>query len=175
MKKYFKGNNIDLIPFEEEHIKISREWINNEDITLYMESRFPNGISEQKEWYKRVLNDKTKKKLIIINKHAKNIGMVSLLNIDYKNQNTEIGIYVATNDQRKGYAKEAISMMLSFAFKELNMHKIYAFIYKENVSSIKLFESVGFHHEYDDKESVFSNGKFIDVCTYSIFKKDIVL
>jgi len=144
MDRYFKGDMVNLISFEEKHIEVSREWINNEDITLYMEGRFPVGKTEQKIWYQKLLSDKTKKKLIIVDKFSKNVGMISLLNIDYKNQNAEIGIYISPNYQGKGYAKEAVSMILNFAFKELNMHKIYALIYASNYSSKKLFETVGF-------------------------------
>lgn len=174
MDKYFEGNVVGLVPFEEKHIPISREWINNEDITLYMGSRFPVGISEQKEWYKKCLKDKTKKKLIIENKHGKNVGMISLFNIDHKNQNTELGIYINSNDQGKGYAKESVKMLINFAFKELNMHKIYAFIYVGNKSSIKLFESLGFSCEYIDIDAVYSDGKFVSTCKYSIFKKGAI-
>jgi len=174
MNKYFKGNRVNLVPFEEEHIEISREWINNEDITLYMGGRFPVGETEQKSWYQKLMRDKTKKKLIIVDKSSKNVGMVSLLNIDYKNQNTEVGIYISHDDQGKGYAKEAVSMILNFTFRELNMHKIYAFIHIDNKLSRKLFESIGFFHEYIDTEAVYSNGEFVDICKYSIFKKDII-
>ncbi len=175
MDKYFKGNRIDLGPFEEKHIEVSREWINNEDITLYMGSRFPVGVAEQNAWYKKLLDDKTKKKLIITDKFLKNVGMVSLLNIDHKNQNAEVGVYINPEDQGKGYAKESVNMILNFAFKELNMHKIYAFIYMDNNSSKKLFEEVGFFYEYTDAEVVYSNGKFVDICKYSIFKKGMNL
>jgi len=174
MNKYFKGNRVDLVPFEEEHVEISREWINNEDITLYMGGRFPAGETEQKLWYQKLMRDKTKKKLIIVNKSSNDVGMVSLLNIDYKNQNAEVGIYISHNNQGKGYAKEAISMILSFAFKELNMHKIYALIHIDNNLSRKLFESIGFFNEYIDTEVLYSNGEFVDICKYSIFKKDII-
>ncbi len=175
MDKYFKGKRFDLVPFDEEHIEVSRGWINNEDITLYMGSRFPVGAAEQKAWYENLLKDNTKKKLIIVNQSSKNVGMVSLLNIDHKNQNAEVGIYISPNYQGKGYAKEAVNMILNFAFRELNMHKIYAFIRIDNDSSRKLFESIGFFHEYIDTEAVYSNGKFVDICKYSVFKRDVIL
>jgi len=175
MDKYFKGSRVDLEPFEEWHIEETREWINNEYITMHMGGRFPVGVAEQNAWYKNLMKDKTKKKLIVVDKSLKDVGMVSLLNIDHKNQNTEVGIYISPEYQGKGYAKEALSMILNFAFRELNMHKIYAFIYIDNSPSRKLFESVGFFHEYTDAEAVYSNSKFVDICKYSIFKKDIVL
>ena len=100
--------------------------------------------------------------------------MVSLFNIDHKNQNAKIGVYIIPDYQRKGYAKEALILLLTFAFYELNMHKIYATIHDYNIPSIKLFESVGFHCEGADKEAVYSQGKFIDLHIYSIFRREFI-
>ncbi len=173
MTKYFKGNNIDLVPFEKHQVEEVRKWINDEKITLYMGARFPVGKIEQRIWYKNILKDKSKKKLIIITKSARGVGMVSLTSIDYKNQNAEIGVYISSGNHKQGYAKEAVLMMVNFAINELNMHKIYAFIHSSNIKSVELFRSIGFIRESIDIDAIYSNGKFIDVIKYSIFKKNI--
>jgi len=170
---YFKGKKIDLIAFEKEHIEITKEWINNEGMTSYMGSRFPVSLYEQELWYENVEKDKTKKKLIIFNK-KEYVGMVSIFNIDYKNRNSEIGIYIVPDQQHKGYAQEAIKMILNFVFLELNMHKVYALIYKTNILSLSFFKLLGFKYESIDKEAIYSQGKFIDIEKYSIFKKDFM-
>ncbi len=170
---YFRGKKINLIAIGKEHIEMTKEWINNEEITVHMGSRFPVNLYEQELWYKNVKKDKTKKKLIINNKEE-NIGMISIFNIDYKNQNSEIGAYIIPSQQNKGYAKEAIKMMLEYSFYELNMHKIYALIYKSNILSLKLFKSTGFQYESNNKDAIYFQGRFIDIEKYSVFKKDFI-
>jgi RimJ/RimL family protein N-acetyltransferase len=97
--------------------------------------------------------------------------MISLFNIDHRNQNAEIGIYVDTAYQGKGYAKEAINILVRFGFNELNMHKLYATILDFNVNSVKLFEAAGFSPEYIKKEVHYTDGRFCDVHVLSVFRK----
>jgi UDP-4-amino-4,6-dideoxy-N-acetyl-beta-L-altrosamine N-acetyltransferase len=172
--KYFENNNVKIVAFEEKHIACVHHWINNEEINSNMGSRFPIGRDDQEKWYDSYKKDDTKKKLIIISNNEE-VGMVSLFDIDYKNQNSEIGVYIDPNNRHKSYAKDAIAMILNFAFNEMNMNKIYALIYDFNTSSIKLFKSLGFSYESTDKEAVYSKGDFIDIEKYSIFKRDIRL
>jgi len=169
---YFSGNNIKLIAFEREDIDIVKGWINDERISVGNCPRFPICTYEQEMWYQDVYKDKTKKKMIISTKEGEKVGMVSLGRIDYKNQNSEIGIYIMPDHQQKGYAKEAISLLLRFSFNEMNMHKIYALICNYNKPSLELFKSLEFIHESTNKEIEFINGKFVDVEMFSIFKRN---
>lgn len=170
---YFKEEKVSLIPFEEEHVAISREWNNDEEMTKYMCGRFPVSRYEQDIWYENLIKDKTKEKLIII-VEGKEVGMVSLLGIDHRNMKVEIGVYVILEEQKKGYAKKAVSMVVNFAFKELNMNKIYAIVQSKNDVSKGLFTSVGFKFESIDVSSKYSNGEFIDECKYVIFREDFI-
>jgi RimJ/RimL family protein N-acetyltransferase len=168
---YFTGEKINLVPLEREDMPFVMKWINNEGISFYNGARFPISLHEQNTWYERTQNDKSKKKLIICNKDGFKVGMISLFNIDHRNQNAEIGIYVDTAYQGKGYAKEAINILVRFGFNELNMHKLYATILDFNVNSVKLFEAAGFSPEYIKKEVHYTDGRFCDVHVLSVFRK----
>jgi RimJ/RimL family protein N-acetyltransferase len=170
-KKYFEGEKVKLVPFEEEHIMIVREWINDEDITYGMGRRFPVNRIAQIKWFNNVSQDKTKKKLIIVDGGCREVGMVSIFNLDHKNQKTEIGVFINRDDQGKGYAKESLKMLVDFVFNELNIHKIYAHINSLNTSSLQLFKRIGFELESRDIDSVYQNGEFVDILKYSIFNE----
>jgi RimJ/RimL family protein N-acetyltransferase len=172
-RKYFRGEKISLRAFDRKDIELAASWNNNEEITSYMLSRFPVSIYEQEKWYEKTMNDKTKKKLIIVNNTSKSsIGMVSLFNIDLKNLSAEVGVYLTPSAQGKGYAKEAIQLISRFAFNEMNMHKLYASVIEFNKASVKTFESAGFSFEYTKKEAVYTNGRFFDVVYLCLFKRD---
>jgi len=168
---YFRGNIVSILPMEKEDIPLVKNWINDEEISYNNGARLPVSIDEQTAWYEKTARDNTKKKLIICTKEGEKTGMVSLFNIDHKNQNAEVGIYVSGEHQGKGYAKEALSLVINFSFNELNMHKIYATIAEFNRNSIKLFESLGFAYECRKKEDRFSNGRFYDILLYTLFRK----
>lgn len=169
---YFKGSKINLLPLEKEDMPFVLKWINNEEINFYNGARFPVSLHEQNVWYEKNAGDKTKKKLVVCTNTGEKAGMATLFNIDHRNQNAEIGIYIDPAFQGKGYAKEAIGLLVNFAFNEFNLHKVYATILDFNVNSIKLFESAGFALEYIKKEAYYTVGKFSDVHVLSLFRKN---
>ncbi len=170
---YFKGSKITLAALEKEDIPVVTKWINDEEISYYNGSRFPAGLDEQSSWFEKIRNDKTKKKLLVYTKDNEKAGMVTLFNIDHRNQKAEIGVYIASEYQNKGLAKESLKLLANYAFQELNMHKIYASIMSFNTMSIKLFESAGFKREYTKKEEVFTNGNFVDMEILSLYRRDL--
>lgn len=140
--RYFTGERVSLVAFEREDVDLVRRWINDEEITHFFGSRFPVSVFEQTQWYEHVQRDATKKKLLVCNEKKEKVGMVSLIRIDQKNRNCEIGVYIDPAHQHKGYAREALTLLMRFAFRELNMHKIYANVLAFNPSSIALFRSL---------------------------------
>lgn len=59
----------------------------------------------------------------------------------------EIGYTVATPFQGQGYAREAVSAMLDYAFGVLRMHRVTAYVDTENARSIALLERLRFRRE----------------------------
>ncbi len=100
------------------------------------------------------------------------IGMCAIANIDKINMNAELGYWIAKDYWGNGYAKEAIRIILSFAFNELRLNRIYAKVLTRNERSIHLLESLGFSNEGTSKEEVFHTGKFLDVIRFGIIRKD---
>lgn len=79
------------------------------------------------------------------NATGERIGTVDLNNINFKNLNATIGILIADEKHRgKGYAKEALSLLMDYAKEELHLHSLSASIMNDNEASIRLFESEGF-------------------------------
>ena len=71
----------------------------------------------------------------------------------------------------KGYATEAVRLLIKFAFEELDLLRIYAKIYEYNIGSMKVLEKTGFEKEAIIKSSVIKEGQIVDEHLYSIRKK----
>ncbi|MCI0331240.1 MAG: GNAT family N-acetyltransferase [candidate division Zixibacteria bacterium] len=59
----------------------------------------------------------------------------------------EIGFTLSRKHQRKGFAAEAVSVLLDYAFAKLELHRILARTDCENVSSIALLERLRMRRE----------------------------
>ncbi|MEB8723247.1 GNAT family protein, partial [Bacillus cereus] len=62
----------------------------------------------------------------------------------------------------KGYATEALQLVVDFAFRELKLHRIEAGAMLDNIASIRVLEKVGFKKEGIAKENIRINGKWTD-------------
>lgn len=71
------------------------------------------------------------------------IGLVNYF--DREADSCEIGIIIGDITQwRKGYAREALSLLLSYIIEDFKIHRVRARILKVNIPSQRLFEKVGF-------------------------------
>ena len=169
---YFSDGRISLVPMEEGDVALVAGWINDERIGFFNGARFPVSLAEQTAWYRGVTGDRTKQKLLVVGPAGEKVGMVSLFGIDARNQNAEVGVYVSPDHQRQGYAAAALRLVLRFAFRELNLHRVHCAILGFNEASIRLFEGVGFREEGRRREHVYADGRFVDVVLLSIFRRD---
>ena len=76
---------------------------------------------------------------------TRSIGCVDLFDFDPKNKRAGIGILIADKaDRGRGYATEALHLIMDYGFEVLDLHQIYSNIRVENESSVSLFKRAGF-------------------------------
>ncbi|MCD7899355.1 MAG: GNAT family N-acetyltransferase [Bacteroides sp.] len=69
------------------------------------------------------------------------VGCCSLIpQHDIYRINAEIGYWIGEPYWGKGYATEAVKLLVEFAFEELNLLRVYAYIFEYNISSMKVLE-----------------------------------
>jgi len=91
------------------------------------------------------------------------LGDVSLFQINRGAlQSCLVGYTLDKEHNGNGYATEAVSLAVKFAFDELKLHRIEAGVMPENVGSIRVLEKVGFHKEGIAQKNVKINGKWED-------------
>lgn len=99
-------------------------------------------ISRQKDIYL----DKQLRWMIASNENS--VGCVDLFKFDEKNLKAGIGILIDKNHRRKGYASEALSLLIVYCFEILNLRKLFCNISSDNKASVKLFQK----HKFIIKE-----------------------
>jgi RimJ/RimL family protein N-acetyltransferase len=74
------------------------------------------------------------------------IGIVSLLDRD-ELDHVDIGFALLPDSWRQGFASEATSAVMEFAFTDLGLRRIIAITQADNIASIKTLERVGLAYE----------------------------
>lgn len=83
--------------------------------------------------------------IICLKDTKESIGCIDLFEFDDQNKRVGVGILIAEIAYRnKGFAKEALELLLNYCQHELKVKQIFCNIFKENKISIRLFESCGF-------------------------------
>ena len=103
---------------------------------------------------------------------TRSIGCVDLFDFDPKNKRAGVGILIADKaDRGRGYATEALHLIVDYAFEVLDLHQIYSNVRVENESSVALFKKVGFEVTGLKQDWMYEQGKFYDEYTMQLIKK----
>jgi RimJ/RimL family protein N-acetyltransferase len=101
------------------------------------------------------------------------IGMVVLGGVEWTNQTAHLGINLGDpNYWGKGYGTEAMAMILSYGFRELNLHRVTSSTISYNIKSIRVHEKVGFQREGLQRESIQREGQRYDVIHFGILRPE---
>ena len=103
-------------------------------------------------------------RLVISDYQNKPLGLIDLFDFDAKNKRAGIGILIHNEENRnKGFGREALHLLVNYAFRQLDLHQVYCNISEDNTNSLKLFKSEGFETVGLIKDWTFSNGVFKNV------------
>ncbi|MDD4096326.1 MAG: GNAT family protein [Oscillospiraceae bacterium] len=170
-----KGKRVFLRAVEISDRDVLLSIINDENIENGLGGwSFPVSELQQEDWIRSLkLNDKTLRCMIVSNADNQAVGTVILSDIDYKNGTAEIHIKIMDQGQGKGFGSESISLLASYAFNELRLNCIYAYVNSYNEASQTLFEKQGFIKDGDLRGRIFKRGQFHNVYSYSLLKGDL--
>jgi RimJ/RimL family protein N-acetyltransferase len=105
---------------------------------------------------------------LIEDKRGKALGVSSYQNIYWKNRSCELALKVCESDQ--AFAFDAITILLSFLFDELNLARVNSFIPDFSTFEIQALEKADFVLEGKLREAVFLDEKYHDILVYAILK-----
>jgi RimJ/RimL family protein N-acetyltransferase len=108
-------------------------------------------------------------------KALKPIGRVRLKEVgehNWHHRNAKIGIFIASEYQRKGYGSEAIKWVLNWAFQMAGLHRVGIRCFSYNSGARKLYERLGFVYEGSERESIWYDGEWHDEIFSSILMSE---
>lgn len=148
-------------------------WLGDETVNRYLEIRhnIPKSVEEIKDFIHQCdLNKKHHWGIFINHKH---IGNVSCSAYSYLYRWVGISIIIGEKDfWHKGIAKSALAGAIDHLVINKKFHRVQAGVYSNNISSIKLFEALGFKREAVFRESAIFDDKFIDVIKLGLLEED---
>ena len=94
--------------------------------------------------------------------------------IDYVHRNAEYNAVVGERgEQNRGIGTAATRAMVRHGFFDLNLHRIYVSILRQNVGSIRMCEKAGFREEGTIREGAYKNGQYHDLVLMGVLKSEL--
>jgi RimJ/RimL family protein N-acetyltransferase len=150
------------------------EWINDRDQVLFNAPYKPVSEPQHADWLASIT---TRPDTVIFGIRTAGddtlVGSCQLHSISHIHRSAELQIRIGETAARgKGYGKNAVQLLLRFAFSDLNLHRVFVHVFADNNPAIRLYETTGFKREGALREAAFIDGKYVDVLVMGILQTE---
>ena len=171
------GTRVRLRHTEENDLPLFVEWLNDPEVRRGLMLHLPLSIAEEKEWFENMLKSPQDERPLVIEAQTDDgwtmIGNSSFLNLDWRNRNAELGIFIGDKSfWDQGYGTEVMRLLLTHGFATLNLHLIYLRVYENNQRAIRVYEKNGFVEDGRLREMIYQEGKYLDVIFMSVLRNE---
>lgn len=150
------------------------EWMQDDDIIHVLESRWMVYTLDTLKAYVQTVNQSSHSFLLGIFAQATgmHIGNIKIGEINQIHRFGEIGLLIGDKQSwGRGYGTEAIRLATEYAFTELNLHKIVAGIYANNIGSYKAFLKAGYKEVGRLEKHRWYQGQYVDQILVEKFRE----
>jgi ribosomal-protein-alanine N-acetyltransferase len=152
------------------------EYASNPEVSKYVPWETHKSIEDSISFINSVLANYDKKEVsdwgIVYKENNKLIGTCGYFLWVPKHSRAEIGYAIGRKYWGKGLMTEAVKEVIRFGFERMNLNRIQATCFPENIGSYRVMEKAGMKYEGTLREQMFIKGKFQDLKLYSILRKE---
>jgi RimJ/RimL family protein N-acetyltransferase len=104
---------------------------------------------------------------------GKYIGLCNLRDADLNCRHCELGIAIGDRDYwGKGYGREVIGLLLDYAFRYMNMHRVFLTTNSDNERAIRCYRACGFIEEGRLRQHIWIDGHYVDEVYMGVLRDD---
>jgi RimJ/RimL family protein N-acetyltransferase len=125
-----------------------------------------------KDWFEK---DESPNAFFVIRtiEEQKAIGFIELAGYDWVARNAWVGVGIGDPDYRsQGYGTEAMRLLLKFAFRAQNLHRVNLGVFSFNKRAIRCYEKSGFKYEGTERDAIFKDDQRWDVHLMGVLQSE---
>ena len=171
-----EGKIVNLRAQEMSDLERNTRWVNDTEVMRFLGGRYPWSLSAEENW----MRERTKTPLTYANcgfaietKEGRHIGNCGIHEASPETRAASVGIMIGEKDcWGQGYGTDAMRTMLRFGFEEMNLHRIELDVYAFNERARASYRKCGFVDEVLKRSEVFREGRYIDVVTMGVLRRE---
>ncbi|WLD93064.1 GNAT family N-acetyltransferase [Alkalihalobacillus sp. AL-G] len=148
----------------------------NDKVSRYVTWNTHRSLSDTKEFLDFVLQGYEDRKLAVwgieYKENGRLIGTIDFVSWNPKQQHAEIGYVLSQDYWGKGIMTEAAKEIIKFGFEKMELTRIQARCFLENIGSERVMEKVGMSFEGIIRKGMRLNDEHQDLKLYSILKEE---
>ncbi len=170
-----QGDSVSLRALEPDDLEFVLDIENDENLWELSNTQAPYSrylIKQYLENSHRDIYEVKQLRLVIVNQSYTTIGLIDLFDFDFKNKRAGVGVLIKdAKNRRKGYASEALELLINYSFIHLDLHQLYCNIFEDNKESLQLFINQGFEKIGLKKDWNYNNGVFKSEYSLQLIRK----
>lgn len=170
------GRLVRLREYRKEDISLKLNYVNDPEVLRYMESGIPYPITlnEELKWFDAISAFRDPYRFAIeAVESGQYIGDCGINSIDWKNSVASLVIFIGNKEYwGRGYGTEAMQILLSFTFNQININKARLNVYSFNERAIKSYEKCGFKREGVLRKEIFRDGRYFDIIALGLLREE---
>jgi RimJ/RimL family protein N-acetyltransferase len=176
MGDIFQGRLVRLRAIEPSDWEAHYHWnLDTDSARLSYDLGFPTSRESVKAWAdaesrREPRNDEFRFQIARVD--GPMVGTLLTHHCDLRHGTFMYGIAVMPEHRGKGYASEAIRLLLRYFFQERRYQKVTAEVYSFNEASIRLHERLGFTLEGRLRRMIFTEGQHFDTLVYGMTSEE---
>ena len=176
MATLFQGDKVRLRAVEAADWEVHYQWnLDSDNGRMTDEVWFPTSRAFVQEWAERESkrgqeNDAFRFQIETL--VGELVGTINTHSCNLRCGTFGYGLAIHPDHRRKGYASEAIGLVLRHYFNERRYQKVNAEVYGFNTASIALHERLGFTLEGRLRRMIYSGGAFHDALIYGLTQEE---
>lgn len=167
-----EGELVRLAPVDESHLDFICDVETDENLWKYEEYVEKDRNKIREKFIKHIAADWRYDYVIIDKQNGKPVGVCYIWIQDETRRSWEVGYAILSEFQRKGFCVDSVKVLIEFAFKKLNAHKVLGMCNANNIGSAKVMLNASMKLQGVFPKEYLCRGKWVDQNYYSIQIED---
>lgn len=168
------GAPVILAPLTDADSETLFRWINDRALVLFNAPYRPVSDAQHRAWFDAVRRrDDVAIFGIRLADGGALVGSCQLHGIHPVHRSAELQIRIGRAEQRgRGLGTHAVRLLLDFAFRDLNLRRVFLHVLAGNAPAIRAYEKAGFTREGVLRRAAYIDGEYRDVVVMSVLAEE---